>query len=159
MAVVGKGRRCPPHVYELGLEVGGVIGDLRDKATLLTGGLGGVMEAAAAACSKKGGFVVSLLPGAADRTSAPGTQVDVRIDTGLPASVRNVVMGSACDLMVALPGSHGTVQEAAVAADLGKPVWGIGDHGVRLPFVSYLEDVATLRRDLAAFLDSHGAAS
>ncbi len=156
IAVVGKGRHCPPETRQLGAEIGATIADFRDRCLMVTGGLGGVMEAAAVAARDRGGLTVSILPGAESQTSAPHGAADVSIHTGLTLAVRNVVLASAADAMVAAPGSHGTMQEMAVALDLDKPVWAVGEHPFRLPGVVYLATVGELRDRVAEFLGRAG---
>ncbi|MFC4066236.1 SLOG cluster 4 domain-containing protein [Actinoplanes subglobosus] len=138
IGVVGKGRDCPEQVIGLGHRIGELIGRRRDRLALVTGGLGGVMEAAAKGAKEHGGLVISVLPAAAHRPSRTHGHADLSIDTGLTVHSRNVVLASTADALVAAPGAHGTLQEMLVASDLGKPVWAVGDHAVRLPGVDYL---------------------
>ena len=108
IAVVGKGRNCPERVYRLGGDIGAQVGSRRDRCALLTGGLGGVMEAAAVEVRRHGGLVLSVLPGGEHRTTAAHGAAHIAIDTGLTAHVRNIVLASAASALVAAPGSHGT---------------------------------------------------
>ncbi|MFI1962716.1 LOG family protein [Streptomyces pathocidini] len=150
IAVVGKGRNCPPPVYQLAHEVGGTVARLPD-CLLVTGGLGGAMEAAARGAKENGGRVLSLLPGVSNRTTQPHTEVDIRLDTGLTANGRNIVLASVVNAMIAVPGSHGALQEMIVAVDAGKTVWAVGEHTTRLPGVEYLASSGELSARLHAF--------
>jgi uncharacterized protein (TIGR00725 family) len=152
IAVVGKGKDCPEPVARLGREVGELIGRRRRDCLLLTGGLGGAMQAAAAGAKDQGGLVVSVLPAAAHRPSAAHGLADLALDTGMTVHSRNVVLASSATALVAVPGAHGTLQEMLVATDLGKPVWAVGDHPVRLPGVNYLPSAAAVAERLDRLL-------
>ena len=51
--------------------------------------------------------------------------------------------------MIAVPGSHGTLQEMAVAVDLGKPVIAVGIHETEIPGVRYLSKFARGEHELS----------
>ncbi|MFC1515283.1 molybdenum cofactor carrier protein [Thermodesulfobacteriota bacterium] len=106
---------------------------------LLTGGGGGVMETVSRAfyeVSHRKGLVIGILPGnVADRKyrPAPGYPnpwVEIPIPTHLPLSgtqgtdpmSRNHINILSSDVIVALPGSHGTASEVALAMAYGRPV-------------------------------------
>ena len=90
-----------------------------DGAVLVTGGLGGVMRAAAAGAGSVGGLAVGLLPGA-DR-AAGSAEHAVRIPTGL-GELRNGLIVRAADCVVAVGGGWGTLSEVALALKTGVPV-------------------------------------
>ncbi|MFK8844154.1 LOG family protein [Streptomyces sp. Ac-502] len=150
IAVVGKGRNCPPAVYQLAREVGAIVAR-QPGCLLVTGGLGGAMEAAARGAKEHGGRVLGLLPGVSNRTTQPHAEVDLRLDTGLTANGRNIVLASVAHAMIAVPGSHGALQEMIVAVDAGRTVWAVGEHTTRLPGVNYLASTAELSAHLDAF--------
>jgi len=149
VGVVGKGRNCPPDVYELAYEAGRTIGRHHDDVVVVTGGLGGVMEAASRGARESGAFVVGILPAAGPDTPPRNAYLDLAVDTGLSFQVRNVVVASTVDVMVALPGSHGALQETIVALDLEKRVWAVGEHQVLLPGVVQLSSTDELDSVLA----------
>jgi len=93
------------------------------KATLVTGGLGGVMEAASRGAHEAGGRTVGILPGE-DRSGA-SPYVDVAIATGMGIG-RNILIIRTADAAIAVGGAHGTLSEIAFALQMGKPVAGIG---------------------------------
>lgn len=150
VAVVGKGRECPRETYELGGAVGHLLAGI-DGIALVTGGLGGVMAAAADGCGEAGGCAIDLLPATdSSHRSRPGS-ASLVLRTGLPAGVRNFVIANVADAMVALPGSHGTMQEILFSVDRGIPVWGIGSHSVSIPGVEYVSGLQELRGRLVRF--------
>ncbi len=91
--------------------------------TLVCGGLGGVMEAAARGARTAGGFTLGILPGT-DRASA-NPFIECAVATGL-GDFRNYLIVRTADALIALPGRHGTLSEIAMALTLGKPVVGLG---------------------------------
>lgn len=88
-------------------------------AVVLTGGLGGVMEAASGGASEAGGRVVGVLPG--DDPSAANAGVDLPLATGL-GEARNVLLVRFAEGVVAVGGRWGTLSEVALAARRGTPV-------------------------------------
>ena len=106
--------------YRLGEEVGRRIAEA--GATLLCGGLDGMMRAAAEGAKRAGGTTVGLLPGA-DR-SAANEFIDLAIPTGLGA-FRNALLVRSCDAVIAVRGAYGTLSEIAFALRLGVPVVGL----------------------------------
>jgi uncharacterized protein (TIGR00725 family) len=99
-------------------------------AVVVTGGLGGVMEAACRGARSRRGRTVGILPGE-DRGAANGW-VEIAIATGL-GELRNGLVVRAADALVAVGGGHGTLSEVALALKIGRPVVGLGTwevHGV-----------------------------
>ncbi|HEX2105557.1 MAG TPA: TIGR00725 family protein [Solirubrobacteraceae bacterium] len=99
-------------------------------AVVVTGGLGGVMEAACRGARSRDGTTLGILPGE-DREAANGW-VQIAIATGL-GELRNGLVVRAADALVAIGGGHGTLSEVALALRIGRPVVGLGTwevHGV-----------------------------
>jgi uncharacterized protein (TIGR00725 family) len=92
-------------------------------AVVLTGGLGGAMEAASRGAKNGGGTTIGILP-SDDRADA-NRWVDVAVPTGLGEG-RNAVLVRAADAVIAVAGEFGTLSEIALALRLGKPVVGLG---------------------------------
>lgn len=90
---------------------------------VVTGGLGGVMEAASRGARSRLGSTIGILPGP-DPDAANGW-VELPIATGLGEG-RNVVVVAAARGVVAVGGGYGTLAELALALRAGKPVVGIG---------------------------------
>jgi uncharacterized protein (TIGR00725 family) len=103
--------------YESAIEVGRLIAER--GGTVVCGGLGGVMEAAALGADGAGGRVLGILPGR-DRAEA-NDYLTVAVATGL-GELRNGLVIRASDAVVAVGGSWGTLSEVALAARLNLPV-------------------------------------
>lgn len=97
---------------------------------LVTGGLGGVMAAAARGARRAGGTVVALLPG--DDPAAANADSDIVVATGLGQG-RNVLVVRSASAVVAVGGSWGTLSEVALARRMGKPVVWLHGWEVRGP--------------------------
>ncbi|HJQ44603.1 MAG TPA: dethiobiotin synthetase [Jatrophihabitantaceae bacterium] len=109
---------------ELARSVGGLLAAA--GVTVVTGGLGGVMAAAADGATSAGGVAVGLLPGA-DR--ADGSPHTVLLPTGL-GELRNALLVRAADGVIAVGGSWGTMSEIALAQRTGVPVVVLGGWSV-----------------------------
>ena len=96
--------------------------------TVVCGGRGGVMEAAARGAARAGGQVIGILPG-----ESPGdanehcTHV---VATGM-GHARNLAVVASADAVIAIAGEWGTLAEIAFARRLGRPVVTIGSWEVR----------------------------
>src|SRR5579884_2207363 len=117
VAVCGSGRPLDPETERLAYQLGAEIA--RQQWTLICGGLGGVMEAAARGAREAGGLVVGILP-SDDRTTA-NLFCHVVIPTGFGIG-RNVLVVQAADAVVLIGGGSGTLAEAALAWQLGKKI-------------------------------------
>jgi uncharacterized protein (TIGR00725 family) len=89
---------------------------------VLTGGRGGVMEAASRGAKQAGGLTVALLPGVAVAEANP--YVDVPLATGL-SDARNAVVARASEVLIAIAGEYGTLSEIALALKMGRRVIGL----------------------------------
>ena len=119
VAVVGPGEASASELHAAE-EVGA--GLAAAGAAVITGGLGGVMEAACRGARSRRGTTVGILPGE-DRDVANGW-VEVAIATGL-GELRNGLVVRAADAVIAIGGGHGTLSEIALALKLGRPVVGL----------------------------------
>jgi uncharacterized protein (TIGR00725 family) len=118
VAVVGAGATGPDE--DDAETIGRLVAEA--GATLVCGGLGGVMEAAYRGARSAGGTTVGLLPGL-DRAAA-NPHVVVAVPTGL-GEARNTLVVRAADVVVAVGGGHGTLSEIAFALKTGTPVVGL----------------------------------
>ncbi len=119
ISVIGAGT-CNNEIYSIAEEIGKLIA--QKGATLVTGGLGGVMEAASKGAIEAGGTTVGILPGFSKEDA--NKYVSIPITTGL-SHARNIVIVRSADAVIAVSGEYGTLSEIAVALKLGKPVIGI----------------------------------
>lgn len=87
--------------------------------TVVCGGLGEVMAAAARGAKSAGGTTIGILPGT-DRREA-NEWIDHVIVTGLGHS-RNAIVAASGDAVIAVGGRHGTLTEIGFALILGRPV-------------------------------------
>ncbi len=97
---------------------------------VLTGGLGGVMEAASRGAKSRRGSTIGVLPG--DDPATANGWVDLALPTGL-GELRNALVARMGMALVAVGTSPGTLTEVGFALGLGRPVVGIGSwpvHGV-----------------------------
>jgi uncharacterized protein (TIGR00725 family) len=124
IGVVGPGDASPADLARAE-EIGAGLADL--GAVVVTGGLGGVMEAACRGARSRRGHTLGILPGD-DRDAANGW-VEIAVATGM-GELRNGLVVRASDALVAIGGGHGTLSEIALALRLGRPVVGLGTWGV-----------------------------
>ncbi|HJZ70512.1 MAG TPA: hypothetical protein VKE51_02165 [Vicinamibacterales bacterium] len=155
VAVIGSGQSSDRHASEVGRLIATLGHDL------LTGGGGGVMEAASRAffeTTPRRGMVIGVVPGSVaglddveDRIATevgydlppgyPNAWVELAIYTHLPdrgadgalASSRNHLNVLSADAIVALPGGEGTESEIWLATQYGVPIVAYGDHGPHAP--------------------------
>jgi uncharacterized protein (TIGR00725 family) len=114
-------------------------------AVVVTGGLGGVMEAASRGAREAGGVTVGLLPGT-DR-AAGNPWLTIAVPTGL-GELRNGLVVRAADALVAVGGGYGTLSEIALALKLGKPVVGLDTWDIAAPIARMHEPEAAAREAL-----------
>jgi hypothetical protein len=119
IAVIG-GHQCTPEISKLAEAVGKEIAGR--GATLICGGLTGVMEAACRGAKSAGGKTIGILPG--HDKKAANRYVDIPIATGLGYMRNNLVVKNA-DAVIAIDGKEGTLSEIAFALQMKKPLIGI----------------------------------
>ena len=130
MAVIGAGA-SDPSTAALAEEVGERLA--RADCVVVTGGLGGVMEAASRGASRAGGLVIGILPSAAAEDA--NRWVDVPIVTGM-GDARNAVLVNTAEAFIAVGGSYGTLSEIAFALRRGRPIASLGSWQVDPQLVS-----------------------
>lgn len=119
IAVIGSGQSSPEEA-KLAEKVGRELA--KRGATLLCGGLGGVMEAACKGAQAEGGLTIGILPGENRYTANP--YVRIPIVTGI-GYARNVIVVKSAQAIIAIGGSYGTLSEIAHALQSGIPVIGL----------------------------------
>src|SRR5688500_12544065 len=109
IAVIGNGR-ATPECAALAEELGKLI--VERGFRLVTGGLGGVMEAASRGARRANGYregdIVGILPSGDASTANP--YVDVVVPTNM-GYARNVLIVTMADAVVAVGGGAGTLTE------------------------------------------------
>jgi uncharacterized protein (TIGR00725 family) len=116
IAVVGPGDDATKEETDMARQVGRLLADRH--AILVCGGLAGVMAAACEGASDGGGLTVGLLPG--DDRAAGNPHLSVVLPTGI-GELRNGLVVSVCDAVIAIGGGWGTLSEIALAIRTGKP--------------------------------------
>ena len=143
MSVIGSGAEHEKQAEEVGrlLAERGV--------TVVCGGHGEVMEAAARGAKDAGGTTIGILPGESD--AGANDWLDYVVVTGI-GHARNLAVAASGDAVVAVGGSWGTLAEIGFAMRLGRPTvilepgWAID--GV-LRAATPLEAVETVLRRVA----------
>jgi hypothetical protein len=120
ISVIGAAA-CDEKTYALAEEVGRELA--QRGATVVCGGLGGVMEAACKGAQSAGGRTIGILPGASHREANP--YVDIPIVTGI-GEARNAIVVRSGRAVIAIGGEYGTLSEIAFALKFGIPVIGLG---------------------------------
>ena len=150
---------APDPVLALAEQAGEMLA--RRSVTLVTGGRGGVMEAAARGAARAGGLTVGITPGT--DADAANPWCGVVIPTGL-GHARNVLTALAGDFVVAVGGGAGALSELCFGWIHGRPIYllrGSGGWADRLAGAALdhresseivdCEDVAALEREVARF--------
>jgi uncharacterized protein (TIGR00725 family) len=88
-------------------------------ATVVTGGLGEVMAAAARGAKSAGGTTIGILPGETRTDANPW--LDHAVVTGIGHG-RNLAVVASADAVIAVGGRYGTLAEIGFALTLGRPV-------------------------------------
>jgi uncharacterized protein (TIGR00725 family) len=116
ISVFGAGRATPEEAAAAE-EVGRRLAEA--GATLVTGGLGGVMEAASRGARSAGGDVVAVLPGLDPAEATPHATTVVATGAG---QGRNLAVAASGQAAIAIGHGWGTLSEIALARKIGRPV-------------------------------------
>jgi uncharacterized protein (TIGR00725 family) len=113
VAIIGSGREHEARAEEVGRLLA------ERGCTVVTGGLGEVMEAAARGAKSAGGTTIGILPG---QSKADANQwIDHAVVTGV-GHARNLAVVASGDAVIAVGGKWGTLAEIGFAHVLGRPV-------------------------------------
>jgi len=112
---------CSAEETRLAEEVGRELA--RRGATLICGGLEGVMEAACRGATSQGGVTIGILPGDSREDANP--YIRIPIVTGM-GYTRNAIVAKSGQAVIAIGGSYGTLSEIAYALQNDIPVIGLG---------------------------------
>ncbi|MCB2189883.1 MAG: TIGR00725 family protein [Deltaproteobacteria bacterium] len=116
ISVIGAGSPTRAQ-YEMARELGGLLAQA--GFAVVTGGLGGVMEAACRGASEAGGVTLGIIPGSDPAAANPYCQTVVPSGLGQARNVLVVATGLAA---VAVGGSTGTLSEIGHALKMGRLV-------------------------------------
>lgn len=119
IGIIGAGK-ANKELLKLAEEAGRLLA--QEGVIVVTGGLGGVMEAACRGAYINGGITVGILP--TDRKEDANTYVKIPIPTGM-GEMRNSLIVRASDILIAIGGGYGTLSEIALALKTGKKVIGL----------------------------------
>jgi len=119
VAVIGSSS-CSEEEARLAEAVGE--GLARRGASVICGGLGGVMEGVCRGARSQGGLTVGVLPGEDPAMANPW--VDIPIATGIGYG-RNMAVVKSAGAVIAIGGNYGTLSEIAYALKSGIPVIGL----------------------------------
>jgi uncharacterized protein (TIGR00725 family) len=119
ISVIGSAEPDPTR-DEAAERVGALLADA--GATVVCGGLGGVMAAVCRGVRGAGGHTVGILPGTA--TADANEWVELVLPTGM-GEARNLLVVRAGRAVIAIGGGFGTLSELAFARKCGVPVIGL----------------------------------
>ena len=113
VAVVGSGVEHEEHAEEVGRLLA------ERGCTVVCGGLGEVMAAAARGAKSAGGTTIGILPG--ETRAGVNEWIDHVVVTGM-GHARNLAVVASGDAVIAVGGRWGTLAEIGFARTLGRPV-------------------------------------
>ena len=113
VAVIGSGREHEERAEEVGRLLA------ERGCTVVTGGRGSVMAAAARGAKSAGGVTIGVLPGESRRDA--NQWIDHAVVTGV-GHARNLAVVASGDAVIAVGGQWGTLAEIGFANVLGRPV-------------------------------------
>lgn len=127
VAVVGSGT-AQGDLYEKAREVGRLVAE--KGAIVVSGGLSGVMEAAARGAAEAGGTAIGILPD--EDRERQDEYLTYSVATGV-GQARNLAVVCSGDVVIAVGGEYGTLSEIGLARKVGRQVvvlggWDLGEH-------------------------------
>lgn len=122
-AVIGDANP-PAETVALAEQVGHMLA--RMGITVISGGLGGVMEGVSRGARQAGGWVVGIVP--SHRLDEANPWCNVVLPTGM-GHARNVLTVLAGDFVVAIGGGAGTLSELCFAWIHGRPIFTLQGSG------------------------------
>ena len=139
ISVIGESKATDQN-YSIAEKVGVLIA--RSGATLVCGGLDGVMEAACKGAKSAGGSTIGILPGLSKNEA--NQWIDIPICTGL-GDARNIVVVRTGSAVIAIGGAYGTLSEIGHALSDGKPIfalnsWEITKSGIQNPLLTHCKN-------------------
>jgi hypothetical protein len=124
VSVVGA-RTTYKKVEKLAHDIGVLLAKM--ELIVVCGGLDGVMKAVCKGAKTAGGTTIGILPGENKKDANP------YVDIALPTSIgfaRNAIVACSADIIIALPGSHGTSSEISYGLIFNRPILDLGGWNV-----------------------------
>lgn len=121
VGIIGGSQIQKKEIYDTAYRTGALIAG--NGWSLVCGGLGGVMEAAARGAYEAKGTTIGILP-QSDKSGA-NAYITVPVATGI-GYARNFIIISTADVLVAIDGAYGTLTEIAIALGMKKTVLSLG---------------------------------
>ena len=112
----GDDSRLSDYAVQVAEDVG--VNIARNHGILICGGRGGIMEAACRGAKKENGITVGILPNSKEEANE---FVDIPLVTGL-GHRRNFLVVNSADVIIAISGRWGTLNEISFAIIFDKPV-------------------------------------
>jgi len=113
VSVIGSGTEHEENAEQIGRLLA------ERGATVVTGGLGDVMAAAARGAKSVGGTTIGILP--TETRGSANEWIDHVVVTGI-GHARNLAVVASGDAVIAVGGRYGTLAEIGLALTLGRPV-------------------------------------
>jgi len=113
VSVIGSGRGQEKNAEQVGRLLA------ERGATVVTGGLGEVMSAAARGAKSVGGTTIGILP--TETRERANEWIDHVVVTGI-GHARNLAVVASGEAVIAVGGRYGTLAEIGLALTLGRPV-------------------------------------
>jgi len=113
VSVIGSGRGQEENAEQVGRLLA------ERGATVVTGGLGEVMAAAARGAKSVGGTTIGILP--TETRERANEWIDHVVVTGI-GHARNLAVVASGEAVIAVGGRYGTLAEIGLALTLGRPV-------------------------------------
>jgi len=135
--VGSDGDHCSEPAYRIAYQVG--LEAAKRGAVVLSGGLGGVMEAASRGAKDADGLVIGIVP--QDEKTAANPYCDVVVATGI-GHARDFLTAYSGDVVIIVEGGTGTLIEAGAAYQKQIPIIAVrGSGGTADKIVdTYLDD-------------------
>ncbi|MHC1605143.1 MAG: TIGR00725 family protein [Candidatus Methanofastidiosia archaeon] len=129
VSVIGSGGQVPEHFYKMARQLGKMLA--RDGHVVVCGGKGGIMEAVSKGVFEEGGIVVGIL--AENERGSGNRYLSAEVATGL-GEMRNAIVVSSGDVIVAFPGAFGTLSELSFAMKNEKNIIFVCPHSFPVDF-------------------------
>lgn len=136
VAVIGPGQAATEQDLADARRAGVLLAAAR--IVVVTGGLGGVMAAAARGVRDAGGTSIGLVP--SDRRADGDPAHQLLLPTGL-GELRNALVVRSAEVVLAIGGSWGTLSEVALAVRTGTPVVAVRSWELPGGAVHHAEDI------------------